>query len=160
MPAFTTEEIDSAFVRYQDAAAEAGRTGDWRGWSELFTDDAVYLEHLFGEFHGREAIHGWIQSAMSEWPNSAFTSFPIEWSVIDPERGWVVCQVWNRLEDPGDGSVHQEYNLTVLHYAGDGLWSYEEDVYNPQRFADVVGAWMQRCRDIGTDPRSLPRRAG
>jgi len=57
--------------------------------------------------------------------------FPIEWYVIDEEKGWVVCQVWNRMEDPGDGSVHQEYNITILKYAGDGRWSSEEDVYNP-----------------------------
>jgi hypothetical protein len=85
---------------------------------------------------------------MSQWPNSAFTSFPIEWYVIDEERGWVICHVWNRLEDPGDGSIHQEYNLTVLHYAGDGLWSFEEDIYNPEKFAVVFGEWMQRRREL------------
>lgn len=160
MPAFPRQEILDAFDRYQEAAARAGATGDWRGWSDLFTPDATYLEHLFGTFEGREAIHDWIRSAMSQWPNSAFTSFPIGWSVVDEDRGWVVCQVWNRLEDPGDGSVHQEYNLTVLHYAGDGLWSHEEDVYNPAHFATAVEGWMARCRELGVDPRSLPRREG
>ena len=151
---YERNEIEQAFERYQQVAAEAGRTGDWRAWSELFTEDATYDEHLFGRFEGREAIHEWISTAMAQWPNSAFTSFPIEWYVIDDERGWVVCQVWNRLEDPGDGSVHQEYNLTVLHYAGDGRWSYEEDVYNPERFATVVAAWMHRRRELGTDSRA------
>ena len=35
------------------------------------------------------------------------------------------------MSDPGDGSIHQEYNFTLLKYAGDGKWSYEEDIYNP-----------------------------
>ena len=35
------------------------------------------------------------------------------------------------MKDPGDGSVHESPNLSVLKYAGDGLWSYEEDAYNP-----------------------------
>jgi len=44
-------------------------------------------------------------------------------------------------EGPGDGSVHQEYNFTLLKYAGDGLWSYEEDIYNPMRFGSMVAGW-------------------
>lgn len=149
MAEFERSEIEAAFEAYQRAAAAAGASGDWRAWSDLFTVDATYIEHLFGEFHGREEIHEWIQTTMSQFPNSAFTSFPIEWHVIDEDRGWVICHVWNRLEDPGDGSIHQEYNLTVLHYAGDGLWSFEEDIYNPEKFAVVVGEWMQRRRELG-----------
>jgi ketosteroid isomerase-like protein len=148
MGSFTRDEIEQAFGVYQDAAAESGRTGDWRPWADLFTEDATYIEHMFGEFEGREAIYEWIQGSMSQWPNSAFTSFPIEWYVIDEEKGWVICHVWNRLEDPGDGSIHQEYNLTVLHYAGDGKWSFEEDIYNPEKFAVVFGAWMDRRREL------------
>ena len=29
---------------------------------------------------------------------------------------------------------------TILHYAGNGKWSFEEDVYNPREAEDVVGA--------------------
>ena len=151
MGTFTRDEIEQAFRVYQDAAAEAGSSGEWRAWADLFTEDATYVEHMFGDFSGREAIYEWIQSSMSQWPNSAFTSFPIEWYVIDEDKGWVICHVWNRLEDPGDGSIHQEYNLTVLHYAGDGMWSYEEDIYNPEKFAVVFGEWMTRRRELRGD---------
>ena len=70
----------------------------------------------------------------------------------------MVCQVWNRMKDPGDGSVHQEYNFTLLKYAGDGRWSYEEDIYNPMRFGAMVagvGSGPEGCgRGVtdGTDP--------
>ena len=37
------------------------------------------------------------------------------------------CEVRNRMNDPGEGSIHEPANITVLKYAGDGLWSYEED---------------------------------
>jgi len=84
---------------------------------------------------------------MAEYPGNAMPEFPIEWSVIDEERGWVVCQVWNRMEDPGDGSIHQEYNITILKYAGDGRWSYEEDVYNPMRFGTMVAGWERAKQD-------------
>ena len=63
---------------------------------------------------------------------------PVEQYIIDEERGWVVCQIRNRMGDPGDGSDHREYNFSLLKYAGDGLWSYEEDIYNPNRFIEML----------------------
>jgi hypothetical protein len=147
------DEIVAAFDHYQTVAFEAGQSGRWDAWADLFTEDARYIEHLYGEFHGREEIRSWISSTMSVWPNSAFTSFPVEWYTVDEARGWVIAHIWNRLEDPGDGSVFQEYNLSVLHYAGDGRWSFEEDVYNPEKFAVVVGAWLERRKALGNTSR-------
>ena len=141
MGTWSRDELESAFEQYQEVAAVAGRTGDWKAWADQFTDDAVYIEHHYGTFNGREAISAWISSCMSEYPGNAMPEFPIEWYVIDEERGWVVCQVWNRMKDPGDGSTHQAYNFTLLKYAGDGRWSYEEDVYNPMRFGVMVAGW-------------------
>jgi hypothetical protein len=141
MGTWSRDELESAFERYQELAADAGRTGNWKTWAELFTDDAVYVEHHYGTFTGREAISDWISSCMSEYPGSAMSEFPIDWYLIDQERGWVVCQVWNRMEDPGDGTTHEAYNFTLLKYAGDGRWSYEEDVYNPMRFGAMVAEW-------------------
>lgn len=143
MGAWSRAELESAFEEYQRRAAASGASGDWGPWAELFTEDATYLEHHYGEFTGRAAILEWISTTMAEYPGNAMPEFPIEWSIIDEEKGWVVCQVWNRMEDPGDGSVHQEYNITILKYAGDGRWSSEEDVYNPMRFGAMVGAWEQ-----------------
>ena len=45
--------------------------------------------------------------------------------------------------DPGDGSLHQAANITVLHYAQDGRITYEEDAYNPMNFAPMVKAWIE-----------------
>ena len=60
----------------------------------------------------------------------------------------MVCQVWNRMVDPGDGSLHQAYNFTLLKYAGNGKWSYEEDIYNPKPFQDMIRAWMATRKRI------------
>ena len=141
MARWTRSELEDAFGEYQRVAAAAGASGDWRPWADLFTEDAQYVEHLYGRMEGREAIHQWISATMGEYPGSEMPEFPIEWYVIDEERGWVVCQVWNRMADPGDGSIHQAYNLTVLHYAGNSRWSYEEDIYNPMRFGTMLKEW-------------------
>lgn len=145
---YTRGELEEAFAAYQAKGAEAGRTGDWAAWADMFTEDAVYIERHYGRFEGREAIRAWISSTMGEFPGNAMPEFPIGWYVIDEDRGWIVCQVWNRMADPGDGSIHEADNFTKLHYAGDGLWSYEEDIYNPNDFAVMVRGWMDRRREI------------
>ncbi|MBV8985299.1 MAG: nuclear transport factor 2 family protein [Acidimicrobiia bacterium] len=148
MTHWAREELEQAFETYQRVAAEAGRTGDWASWADLFTEDGEYVEHLYGTMRGREAIRAWISETMSTYPGNAMPAFPIGWSVIDEDKGWVICQVWNRMEDPGDGSIHQAYNVTILKYAGDGRWSYEEDIYNPAHFASMIKAWEQRKTEL------------
>ncbi|MBI2705681.1 MAG: nuclear transport factor 2 family protein [Actinobacteria bacterium] len=144
MGRWSREELEDAFEQYQQAALRAGATGDWSAWADQFTEDATYVEHHYGTMGGREAIRRWITETMSTWPGREMPHFPVEWYVIDEERGWVVCQIWNRMSDPGDGSLHQAYNFTLLKYAGAGSWSYEEDIYNPASFADTVKAWAAR----------------
>ncbi len=142
MGQWSREELQQAHDNYAAAAKQAASSGDWRAWADCFTEDAEYKEHHYGDLHGRAAIFEWISTTMAEWPNSEMQSFPHDWCVCDEERGWWICQIENRFRDPGDGSVHQAANITVLHYAGNMQWSYEEDAYNPANFAPVVTAWM------------------
>jgi SnoaL-like domain len=142
MGQWSREELQEAHDHYGATAAEAASTGNWGLWADLFTEDAVYLEHHYGEFHGRDEIKRWIVATMGEWPNSQMTSFPHTWCVCDEERGGWVCRIENRFEDPGDGEIYQEHNITVLRYAGDHQWSYEEDAYNPANFGTTVKAWL------------------
>lgn len=148
MTRFSRTELEESFGRYQQAARDACATGDWRTWANQFTDDAVYVEHAFGTFQGRTAIADWISKTMSEFPGNAMCDFPIGWHVVDEDRGWIVCQVWNRMADPGDSSIHEAANITILHYAGDSLWSYEEDVYNPADFATMLEGWARRRTEL------------
>jgi hypothetical protein len=146
MATWTRDELQRAHDHYVETAQEAGRTGDWKAWADLFTDDATYVEHHYGTMQGREAIYAWISETMAEWPNSEMKEFPHDWCVCDEERGWWICQIENRFRDPGDGNVYEAYNLTVLKYAGDMKFSSEEDAYNPANFAPVVKAWITASR--------------
>jgi hypothetical protein len=154
MGRWTRAELEQAFADYQAAGLQAGTSGDWDIWADRFTEDATYVEHLYGTIGGREAIRRWIKKTMSEFPGNAMPHFPIEWYIIDEDRGWVVFQIWNRMADPGDGSIHQAYNFTLLKYAGDGLWSYEEDIYNPAHFAGMVKGWRARKAELETGPEA------
>jgi len=141
--AHSRQEIEQAFARYQEVAAACASSGDWSAWSELFTEDATYVEHFFGRFQGRRQIHDWISSTMSAYPNRLMAPFPVQWHVVDEDRGWVVCCVANVMEDPGDGGDYRAVNWTLLKYAGGGQWHYEEDIYNPGEFQAMVQAWAE-----------------
>jgi hypothetical protein len=148
---WSREELQAAHDHFVEVAGECARSGEWRAWADLFTDDAQYFEHCFGRFTGPDEIYDWISRTMAQWPNSAMTAFPHEWCVCDEERGWWICNILNRFEDPGDGQVYEESNITVLHYAGDMKFSYEEDAYNPANFAPVVTAWLA-AREAASGP--------
>lgn len=148
MPGFTKQEITAAFEAYQEDARRACASGDWVAWADHFTEDATYVEHFYGQFVGREAIADWISGTMGTFPGNAMPAFPCEWFVVDEDKGWVVCELWNVMADPGDGSVHRASNLTVLHYAGDGKWSYQEDVYNPNEFATMLQEWIKKRDEL------------
>ena len=140
---FTRDEIEKAFQHFQDTADRSAKSGDWREWSECFTEDAEYYEHHYGRMQGRQAIYDWIQSTMTEPLFAEMRDFPIDWYMVDEERGWIMCQVANVMDDPGDGSDHREYNWTLLKYAGNGQFSYEEDMYNPKEFGDMVQRYLK-----------------
>ena len=141
MGRYPRSEIEDAFSHYREVAARAAASGQWDEWAELFTEDAVYVEHHYGRFEGREAIRDWISETMSSPLNKDMNAFPVRWYVIDEDKGWVVCSVINRMADPGDGSVHEADSWTRLEYAGNGMFSLEEDMYNPNEFAGMIAAW-------------------
>lgn len=153
--AYSRAELESAFQDYQDEVDRIAGSGDWGRFADLFTEDATYVEHAYGRFRGREQIRAWITRTMGEFPGSAMPRFPISWSVVDEERGRIVCEVFNEMPDPGDGQVHGASNITILTYAGSGQWSCEEDVYNPATFLRATQQWCQVARSHGrTTPES------
>jgi hypothetical protein len=112
-------------------------------WAAVFTEDAHYIEHAYGELHGRQAICDWITKVMAPYPHM---TFPQDWVVFDEDRAAVLFQCQNRFPDPPgySGPPFQFPNWTRLVYGGGGLWASEEDVYNPARDAPrVFQAWVE-----------------
>ena len=143
MSRYPREEILAAFEKYKEARDAASRTGDWSIWSAVFTEDAHYIEHAYGEFQGRDAIEKWIVEVMAPFPTM---TFPQDWWVLDEERGAIVFCCQNTFPEPfrEDGTPFAFPNWTRLVYGGDGLWASEEDIYNPKRDApEVFKAWLK-----------------
>lgn len=137
-PAYPRAEVEAEFERYVARGRTAVATSDWDQWADQFTSDARYYEHHYGRFRGQDEIRAWIKGVMQPFPDM---DFPVEWRVIDGNRVVMLCQ--NRLPDPtGGDAAYQFPTLVVLHYAGDGKWSYEEDIYNPDEGPPVIEAWV------------------
>jgi len=143
MGRWSREELESAFDNYRAMGKKAGTTGDWTVWADLFTEDATYVEHMGGVFGGRDALLRLMGDAMSKSPMNEMRYFPVEWYIIDEERGWIVACIWNRMQDPGDGSIFQAENFTLLKYAGNGRFSYEEDIYNPAKMMGMIADYVK-----------------
>ena len=135
MSAHTHDEVEAEFQRYVERTA----ANDWDAWADQFTDDARYVEHGLGTFEGREAIRTWIVAAMA--PAAGGISFPVDWHVIDGDR--VVMYHWNTFATlPGMTGEYRFAVVTILHYAGGGQWSYQEDMYNAKEADAVLAEYL------------------
>ena len=134
MPEFSRIEVEEAWRRF----VAVGDSGDWSAWADLHAEDGVWVEHHLGTFEGREAIRKAILEVMAPVP---MMTFPVEWHVIEGDR--VVYYPWQVMPDPAGGDAVYRFGcVTILRYAGAGLWSYQEDLYNPREAQRVMEAWI------------------
>ncbi len=128
-------EVEAAFL----TTRRAQEAHDFSAYTDCFTENAVYIEHALGTFEGRERIREWHVATMrgrEDW------TFPTEWYVIEGPR--VVCKWCCRL--PGtrlDGTPYEFVGMSTLLYAGAGLFSLQEDVYNMDEVRAVLDAWTK-----------------
>lgn len=142
--------LQSGFDRYVSAVESITARGAWSEFADLFTEDATYCEHAYGDFTGREEIRGWIVETMTTYPGNEMVAFPPAWVAFDPPTNRVICDIRNIMRDPGDGSVHEASNITILTFDDTGALVREEDVYNPQKFADMIRDWSRIAAQHGT----------
>ena len=134
MADWTRSEIEEAYRHF----VATGDSQDWDAWADLHSEDGVWIEHHLGTFRGRDAIREAIKKVMATAPPM---EFPVEWHVIDGNR--VVFYPWQVFPDPrGGDEVYRFGCVTVLEYAGNGLWSCQEDLYNPREGEEVVKRWL------------------
>jgi len=149
---FTRNELAAAFADFEQTVARAAETRDWDPWVEQYAPDVEYIEHAAGTWKGREEVRAWIWNTMSSFPGSHMTAFPSLWSVIDEERGRIICELDNPMVDPGDGTIVSATNISIVTYAGDGQWCRQEDIYNPLRFVSATMKWCRKAQELGTLP--------
>ncbi len=144
---FDRDEVEEAYRGF----VAAGDSGDWNAWTDLHTEDCLWIEHSFGEIKGREAIRATITRVMEPVP---MMFFPVEWFMIEGNR--VVYYPWQVMPDPkGGDAVYQFGCITILEYAGNGEFSLQEDIYNPREGETVIKAWIAAGGKFAADPKSI-----
>ena len=149
-PRFSRAELTDTFATFEATVARAADTRDWDAWVSHYTPDVDYIEHAMGTMRGREQVRDWIYATMTTFPGSHMTAFPSLWSVIDESTGRVIIELDNPMRDPGDGTIISATNISIITYAGDGLWSRQEDIYNPMRFLKAGMKWCKKAQALGT----------
>jgi ketosteroid isomerase-like protein len=135
MARFSREEIEATYARYVETRerVEAGEVG-WDALADFFTDDATFIDPAWGRIEGIEAIRRFLVESMAgldDW------SFPHEWTMVDEDR--LIARWHNRL--PGqrpDGSHYEAPGYSFMRYAGDGRFSYEEDLLNMVHVGELI----------------------
>jgi hypothetical protein len=144
---FTIDEVEAAFRRYWSTGAVGE---DWDAWADLFTEDALYVEHVLGNRNGREEIRAWIKPIMAQY-GELYTVY--EWHMADPS-GRVVVYMQNRRDHPGGEGVLDFPGITILQYAGDGLWSLEEDYWAGPAAYQMTEDYEKLRKQIDREHRS------
>jgi len=141
-------EVEEALQRYHAMADRAVELGDWNVWADLFTEDAIYVEHHYGVMRGSREIRSWICGVMSEGSNPDMF-FPVEQSITLIDNDLVGIYVPNRYRDPNDpaGRPFQFVAYTLLLYAGNGQWCYEEDIYNAEEATRIYKLYARAKAD-------------
>ena len=135
MTDYSREEILESYDRYVEArdAAEAG-TGGWDALADFFTEDAVFIDPAWGRVKGIAEITRFLSESMAGLEG---WTFPREWTLAEGDRlvsGWQ-----NRL--PGareDGSHYEARGISIMTYAGNGKFCYEEDLLNMVHVGELV----------------------
>ncbi len=137
-------EVEEAFRHY----FLTGPVGeDWVAWSQLFTDDGTYLDHFYGTFRGPREIQMFLESTMSFAPQ---VYSPLVWYNIDGDQ--IVYKVVNRADNPEPGGPPIEFpSLQIIHYAGDGKWSSEEDWWIMREMKRFNDRYQETCREHDPD---------
>jgi ketosteroid isomerase-like protein len=104
---------------------EAGHN-TWLDLAEIFTDDAIYIDPAWGRIQGIDEIREFLVESMrglEDW------RFPVTFAAINGDD---VVVTWRQVlpGERADGRPYQQTGVSMMRYAGDGKFSFEEDLLN------------------------------
>lgn len=158
MTTFAREEILETHNVFLDLRGRivAGER-PWRDLADFFTEDATFVDPAWGRIDGRENIARFFDESMlglEDW------SFPHEWEAVD--GNYLITGWQNRL--PGrrpDGDYWQAPGISRLLYAGEGKFSFEQDLLNMVHVFEIMKAsgWKP-TKKLNVPPQPPPRLYG
>ena len=117
MKVYPEEEVRAAWNHLLETRAKIAR-GE-AGWADIaahFTEDAVYIDPVWGRYEGRAAIAKFMHECMvgfDDW------RFPTLWSVV--KDNLIICAFWSRVPGSRPNGGHYDcFSINVSIYAGNG----------------------------------------
>lgn len=153
-PSFPREEIDAAFAHYWSLGGAGER---WDEFADLYTPDAILIDRVTeGVKRGRQEIRDYLNHVMQGEMPALYTVY--DWHTI--EGNCVSNGMINRFDNPDpDGAPLDFAGVTIQVYAGDGLWSYQEDYYSWEGMQRVLAEYKRLCAQFDPDhPRRMTRK--
>ena len=127
----------------------------WSVLADFFTEDAAYIDPAWGRIEGREAIREFFVKSMAGLTGHGWST-PENWIMVDGPR--VVSQ-WDQVLGSGpDGEPRFVAGLSILYYAGNGLFCYSHDMLNMAHVFEVMKAigWKPTA-EMNVPPRQPNR---
>ena len=132
------QEASDTYERYvalRDQVDEG--TARWSAMADYFTEDAVYIDPAWGRQEGRETIRDFFERSMAGLTGYGWSS-PERWTMVEGHR--LVSQWDQVLGEKPDGGQWIVPGLSILYYAGDGLFCYSHDYLNMRHVGEVLKA--------------------
>ena len=132
---------DEAKATYDRFVATRDRidAGDetWAVLADFFTEDAAYIDPAWGRIEGRENIREFFVKSMAGLTGYGWST-PERWTMAEGPR--LVSQWDQVLGEKEDGTPWLVPGLSILYYAGDGLFCYSHDMLNMQHVIETMRA--------------------
>ena len=138
------------FIAARDEA-EAQRLA-WGDLADFYTEDGVTIDPVWGRIAGREEIRAYCERSMAGLTGYGWWSRE-NWTMCEDHR--VVSQ-WDQIVGTRpDGSDCGVPCLSILYYAGDGLFCYEYQLVN---IAQINAALQEMGWQPNADMNPPPER--
>lgn len=155
-------EIETTLARFLDLRHRIDASEErWSALAGFFTDDAVYIDPAWDRVEGTGELRAFLDEStrgLDDWTS------PVEHSAID---GDMVVVKWTQITPATrvDGTEYQQSGYSTFVYAGDGKFSYEEDLLTMTHVLEDLGdaGWRPRPGFVSppqTPDRDWSRRAG
>lgn len=149
------DEVLAAVRAYLDHRERADRGDEpWATVAESFTDDAVFVDAAWGRVEGPAAIAALMTTAMAGLDGF---HYPTDAVAVEGDD---VLIAWRQVVDGLElrGGPFQHTGVSILRYAGDGRFSFEEDLMNVALVGtDLLEAGWEPGPDFTIPPPDVAR---
>jgi hypothetical protein len=149
-------EIEEALDHMDSLRETSSEKGDWSIWAECLTEDVEFHDLIFGRYRGRESVRDFVVRVHAPFPHLRYER---DWSLIDVEKQEAIFQQRMILPPPSDwtGPAFATDVWSLHRYAGDGLWSFKQDVtLSPDQANKNFQSWIAAGGRFAAPPLSPP----